>query len=56
MQEEEVIPKDIDLCEKTGERKYLKASADQYANTLLRERKAYVLTKVFKGENEEQIV
>ncbi len=43
MAEEEVKPKVVDLCEKTGERKHLKASGDQYATGLLRERKAYVL-------------
>jgi hypothetical protein len=42
--------------EKTGERKHMKASADQYATGLLRERKAYVLAKIGKGAaDEEQI-
>lgn len=46
----------IDLSEKTGERKHLKGSGDQYANTLLRERKAYVLVKIGKGTNDEDVV
>jgi hypothetical protein len=45
----------IDLCEKTGERKNMKASADQYAIGLLRERKAYVLSKISKVGDEEVI-
>lgn len=44
----------MDLSEKTGERKHLKASGDQYANNLLRERKAYVLVKIVKGPNEDE--
>jgi len=32
----------IELVEKTGERKHLNNSLDEQANTLLRERKAYV--------------
>lgn len=51
---EESQPKVIDLCEKTGERKHMKASADQYANGLLRERKAYVLAKIGKGAGDEE--
>ena len=46
----------MDLSEKTGERKHLKGSGEQYANTLLRERKAYVLVKLRRGENDEEIV
>jgi len=46
----------VDLSEKTGERKHLKGSGEQYANTLLRERKAYVLVKLRRGENDEEIV
>lgn len=34
----------------------MKAQADQYATTLLRERKAYVLVKITKGANDEEIV
>ena len=34
----------------------MKNSADQYANTLLRERKAYVLVKLAKGQNDEEVV
>ena len=55
MTEEEAKVKIIDLSEKTGERKHLKASGDAYANTLLRERKAYVLVKLKKGINDEDI-
>jgi hypothetical protein len=54
--EEELKPKTIDLSEKTGERKHLKQSADAYANSLLRERKAYVLVKLRRGDNDEEIV
>lgn len=46
----------MDLCEKTGERKHLKNSGDEYANTLLRERKLYVLSQIVKGENDEEKV
>lgn len=46
----------VDLIEKTGERKHLKASGEEYANTLLRDRKAYVLVKVSKGENDEEVI
>ena len=55
MAEEEVKPKVVDLIEKTGERKHLKGSGEAYANTLLRERKAYVLVKLVKGANDEDI-
>ena len=34
----------------------MKGSGEQYANTLLRERKAYVLVKVEKGPNDEELV
>eukprot|EP00347_Sterkiella_histriomuscorum_P014639 403360114 len=54
--EEELKPKIVDLNEKTGERKHLKASGDSYAIQLLRERKAYVLTQIKKGANEEEVV
>ncbi len=56
MLDEEQKPKVVDLIEKTGERKHLKASADQYATGLLRERKAYVLVKITKGANDEEVV
>ena len=56
MLEEEQVPKVIDLCEKTGERKNMKASADQYATVLLRERKAYVVVKVSKGPTDEEVI
>ncbi|CDW81443.1 UNKNOWN [Stylonychia lemnae] len=54
--EEEQKQKIVDLCEKTGERKHLRASGDQYAHTLLRERKAYVLVQIKKGANDEEVV
>lgn len=58
MAEEEARAKVVDLCEKTGERKHLKGSGDQYAHTLLRERKAYVLVQIKKGgaNGEEELV
>jgi hypothetical protein len=46
----------VDLCETAGDRKHLKGSADSYANTLLRERKAYVLAKISKGAGDEEII
>jgi hypothetical protein len=46
----------VDLTEKTGERKQLRASGEAYANELLRDRKAYVLIKINKGLNNEDIV
>jgi hypothetical protein len=54
--EEEAKPKVVDLNEKTGERKNLKSSGDQYALSLLRERKAYVLVQLKKGANDEEVV
>lgn len=54
--EEETKPKVVELIEKTGERKHLKASGESYANMLLRERKAYVLVKLNKGANDEELV
>lgn len=56
IQEEEGKPKVIDLCEKTGERKNLKAIADQYPAGVLRERKAYVLSKISKGPTDEEVI
>jgi hypothetical protein len=53
--DEEAKPKIVDLIEKTGERKHLKGSGEAYANTLLRERKSYVLVKLSKGANDEDI-
>ena len=52
--EDEAKPKVIDLCEKTGERKNMKVNTDSYATGLLRERKAYVLTKIVKGAADEE--
>ena len=46
----------MDLTEKTSERKHLKASGESYANSLLRERKAYVLVKITKGPTDEDVV
>lgn len=54
--EEEGKPKVIDLLEKTGERKSLKGAGDQYANSILRERKAYVLAKISKGAADEEVI
>ena len=45
----------FDLIEKTGERKHLNQIGENYANTLLRERKAYVLVQLKKGPNDEDI-
>jgi hypothetical protein len=45
----------VDLIEKTGEKKNLRGNGEAYANTLLRERKAYVLVQMKKGEKEEDI-
>ena len=54
MAAEEAAPKVLDLTEKTGERKNMKGYEGQYATEVLRERKAYVLSKIVKGENEEE--
>lgn len=48
-------PKVVDLIEKTGERKHLKGSGDAYANSLLRDRKAYVLVQLKKGSHDEDL-
>ena len=34
----------------------MKGSADQYANSLLRERKAYVLSKIGKSAGDEELI
>lgn len=34
----------------------MKAAADQYATGLLRERKAYVLSKISKGPGDEEVI
>lgn len=52
--EESTKERVVELCERSGDRKYMKASADQMATTLLGERKAYVLTEVRKGEDQEE--
>lgn len=39
----------VELVEKTGERKHLNNSLDEQANTLLRERKAYVFAQIKRG-------
>ena len=47
----------IELCERTGERKHIHQSLDELASTLLRDRKAYVLSKITKSETtEDEIV
>lgn len=55
-QEEEKREKVIELCEKTGERKFLRNSKDANASTLLCERKCYVLHQVKKSETQEDVV
>ena len=47
------VPKNIELIEKTGERKHMRGSLDLVATELLRERKAYVLCHVLKNETDE---
>ncbi len=49
------LPKNIELCERTGERKHMRGSLDLIANSLLRERKAYVLCHVLRNEQDEEI-
>lgn len=44
------VPKNIELCERTGERKHMRGSLDMMATELLRERKAYVMTHVLRNE------
>ncbi len=53
IEKEEIEPKVIDLVEKTGERKNLKGYSGQYGDAVLRERKAYVLARIVKNEQEE---
>lgn len=55
MQEEQSeVPKNIELCERTGERKHMRGSLDMMATELLRERKAYVLAHVLRNEQDEE--
>lgn len=46
----------VELCERDGTRKHLHQSQDEVAQTLLRDRKAYVLSKVSKNEQEEEVL
>lgn len=45
----------MELCERTGERKYLKGALEQNATELLRERKAYVLCQVKRNDADEEV-
>jgi hypothetical protein len=56
MADEETKPKVIDLNEKTGERKNLKGKGETYASAHLRETKAYIVVKISKGINDEELV
>jgi len=44
------VPKNIELNERTGDRKHMRGSLDLMATDLLRERKAYVLCHVLRNE------
>jgi hypothetical protein len=44
----------LDLEDRTGDRKYAKTKADQYANEFLSEKMSYVLGKVIKNEQGEE--
>jgi len=48
--------KRVELCERDGARKHLHQSGEESAQNLLRERKAYVLSKVVKNEHDEEVV
>ena len=48
------MPKNIELLEKTGERKHMRGSLDLVATELLRDRKAYVLCQVVRNEQDEE--
>lgn len=44
----------LDLEDKSGDRKFTKTKADQYANTFLSEKMPYVLGKIVKNEQDEE--
>ena len=46
----------VELTERDGTRKHLHQSQDEVAQQLLRDRKAYVLARVVKNEQEEEVV
>lgn len=51
---EELRPKITDLVEKaSSERKYLKAGGQEYANTVLGERRAYIFVEMKKNPEDE---
>ena len=52
--EEAKLEKVLDLEDKSGERKYAKTKADQYANEFLSEKMTYVLGKIIRNEQEEE--
>ena len=52
--EQAEVPKNIELNERTGERKHMRGSLDIVASELLRERKAYVLCQVLRNEQDEE--
>ena len=53
--EEEKSDKMIDLRTKTDERKFLRNALEERAEGVLGPKKAYVLVKVKKNENEEEV-
>lgn len=54
--QESDAPKVVELTERDGARKHLHQSGEDLASNLLRDRKAYVLTRVVKNEQEEEVV
>jgi hypothetical protein len=56
VQAESESPKVVELTEKDGTRKHLHQSGEDMASNLLRDRKAYVLARVYKNDNEEEVL
>lgn len=52
--EEAKLEKSLDLQDKSGDRKFMKTKAEQYANTFLSEKMTYTLGKLNKKENDEE--
>ena len=52
--EQAEVPKNIELCETGGDRKFMRGSLDLCAKDTLTERKAYVLCHVLRNETDEE--
>jgi hypothetical protein len=53
---ESKLPRVIELLEKEGDRKFMKNNAAKNGTELLRDRKAYVLAHIKKGNADEEVV